>query len=204
MKKILVVRHYVNLIGWQSILKIMREVSFRSNERHIFYCDTWSLRLLARVYGYKVRHKPGPSQIPVIRALKSVQFLTAHENGGGVLVLPMFANDQEIIEFLRKFQPQSENIVIGISSPKQNYFALNLCKNNHLYKLPIKNIWCLGAALYGNFSDTKYFYLINFLITNPGRTLNKMTQTFLEILNIFLGNDRSDFEEFVSKLEFFS
>ncbi len=201
MKKLITVRHYVNLIGWRSVLQIMREGCVRENERHIFYCDTWSLKLVAKMYGTTVVHCPGPSQIEVIRSLKNIQYLTANQQGGGSLTLPFFSNEKEMLDFLVHFQPTAKNIVIGISSPKQNYLALNLCKNNYLYQASIENIWCLGAALYGGHVRRKSFYLIDFLLIDPRRTLSKIKQTCQELLRLLLGRQAVDFAEFLSNLE---
>ena len=93
-----------------------------------------------------------------------------------------------------------DNVVLGISSPKQDMLA-DLIIN----EFPNKNVYCLGAAIYSkkavkSLSTIKLTWLA-FLITDFNRTVNKLLLTIKNIIDIiFKPSHRLMFRDFINLL----
>ena len=51
--------HYVNLVCWYDVYKLLREENFNV-DKHIVFCDTVSLRLMSFLFKNKKIVKTGP------------------------------------------------------------------------------------------------------------------------------------------------
>ncbi|MDN5249915.1 hypothetical protein QWJ17_00250 [Betaproteobacteria bacterium LSUCC0117] len=195
------IHHYVNLIGWRDILMIMKESEFDVNIDHLFYCDTWSLLVIGKLFGHKLIHMPGPRIASNILDLEDVEYLTSSVVNARSTVLPFFSDNFEIRRYAESYQLRGSNLALGISSPKQNLLAYELAKSAIKHSSPLFNIWCLGAALYMNHREESSFYFKIFLVGSPLRTLTKLALYVKESCLIFFGGYRTEFLEFLSHLE---
>ena len=130
-----------------------------------------------------------------------------------VINLPENINSFEEIKFsfskLKIYDEKKGNLIIGISSPKQNKFALEMANfflNQHGIKSDEIVIYCLGATVdwfekNKNKNITSFLWL-SFLKNSPFRTLFKIYLTLKEILKItFIKNHQRKFLSFLNVLE---
>lgn len=183
--------------------------------RDIVWADSISIVKLLRLFGYDVEYRPGTFVVAeAIRGgdlLECTFFLTARPMRGvpdaHQLVLPMIPEGSEHIlpenvrEALLSLAPNTV-VVIGVSSPKQNYIAATLHKLR-----PDLTYHCLGAALSlidiseGDPDALSYSRSgaewIRFLQEAPIRTLNKLGVSLAEVARIvLLPQCRQQFREF--------
>ena len=89
------------------------------------------------------------------------------------------------------------NVIIGISSPKQNILATEIASSGSA----VENIYCLGAAVDIILIDRveNNPNLITFLKLNPMRTAFKILQTLKNLLVLVLIKEkRTEFKKFVN------
>lgn len=171
--------HFVNLVSISWFLNQDLNLSK-------LYCDGFSLALLARLKGIRLKQVSGPSMTDSIMKLPSLIILGSTESDEYRYELPFWNNVNEVYltdEITRQIEAY-ENIIIAISSPKQDKLALEINS-----KFPNKHIYCLGAAvgMKQGIKKLEKFHLmwLGFLINQPKRTLNKLhisVQTFLRFL----------------------
>lgn len=189
------INHYVNLIGWEEILCLMKTNStYNSN----YFCDTISLKFLAKIFNYNVSLVPGPSIVNYVKSLDDCIFLTARATGMNEIVLPFFTCNKEIIKYFSGLNLNNTNIVLGVSSPRQNYIATIIAES----KINDFNLYCLGAAIYLDSENSQTnLYWKKFILSSPLRTLKKTFLTVFEICRIiFLKKKRNKFKLFISFL----
>lgn len=133
--------HFVNILTWEYFIE-------KVGKRDI-NIDGFLLKVLIYVVtGLRVQKKSGLNfahenlgQInePVYLLAKPIE--TDHE----MIILPFYDNleDIKLNDKLLNTLGSYKNVVIGISSPKQDFLAELI-----LDSYPDKNIYCLGAALY--------------------------------------------------------
>ena len=191
--------HFINLVGWSDLLNIMKEDLSNSNIVQKFYCDTISLQILCKIYGFNVLRLNGPEALKIVEAEGDVEYLVSKAVKFRAIVLPMLACKKSLHKFVNSYSINNSNIIIAISSPRQNYLALEIAKKNQ--NLVNTKIWCLGASVY-NKNKIIYtsFRLFGFVIFSPIRTTKKIISTIKEILNIFLLKGK-EFKSFCDYLE---
>lgn len=193
--------HYVNLVDWRSMYKIMLEGDGLSS---YFYVDTLSLQFLSKLYGFKLRKLAGVDAFNDIKHKSNVSYLVTSDLSAGSTILPWFNSRSDMANFIANDLPRlplTSTIVIGISSPKQNELALMLAKSNCLRN--VEEIHCFGAAVYNQEtqivrSKAKFFH---FLLKDPRRTLLKMSFTSVSIIKLLCGIGAKDFRGFLSYFE---
>lgn len=196
--------HYVGLVGWNEL--------FFSN-RDVVVCDSRSLLIVARLFGFRLKYEPGSSAVSKIDVNdKKNVYLTPFE-------LPQYPFDQQFvlpvltdpavlpIDLVNWLQARRmlSNIFIGISSPKQNIFAASLAKQFDV------DIHCLGAALAE--VGTNKFRVIKLLsgsglewsyraIQSPSRFLKKVTGIAGSLFCLTRDNSsRKKFRKFLLSIE---
>ena len=181
------VNHFVNLVSWRYFLECSPDARI--------HLDSISIRLLAKLYGFS--HVPSKSGFSFYAEnkhyLETSLFLTSKPIIGchNYYVLPFWKNIEDVCLFreLEEKIKLSTSVVIGISSPKQDYLAQIIDK-----KFTVENIYCLGAALYpvGNLLKYDKFRInwIFMLLKDRRRTVVKLRITinefFLILLNLLL------------------
>jgi len=196
------IHHYVNLVGWYEIYNSIVGNDI-SSVKNIVYCDSLSLSILSRFFGNSVLRLPGPiafSNYISSNGLSKCTILSS-DGFGATYKLPFFKNLSEIDSFLPEYPILNQDILIGISSPKQNVLASKLAKLVSVdYEI---DIHCLGAAL--NLKDfvkgSTYFFWANFLRADFKRTSKKLLLTLYEILLLLSPSRRKKFRSFLFILE---
>ena len=132
-------------------------------------------------------------------------FLLSEDNNlfKNYIVLPFWKSIDEISLdnlLIQKIEAY-ESIVIGISSPKQDYLADLI---NDFY--PEKNIFCLGAAVYissNNLrSDKLSMNWLSMMLNDFNRFKEKIRITIKEfLLIIFISKSRENFKYFLKNLK---
>ena len=69
--------HFVNLIGWEDLLKIMREITKKRNYYQTFYCDTVSLKILSFFFSKNVKILNGPTALKAVKKKGNIQYIVA-------------------------------------------------------------------------------------------------------------------------------
>lgn len=199
--------HYINLVAWDEV-----NDSY-SSSRDVFFCDSVSLLIMARLFGKKVKLMPGPKALSSRKNLFSsdltlflVSDISVRSYSNRSIVLPFFEKEvylnSDLLNYMEKINV--ENIFIGVSTPKQNSLAqLIYSKNKNV------DIYCFGAAIASNFSNktsSKFDFLgfqwIGFLIESPTRTIKKIYLTLQSIKKILSSKDkRVEFIAFCERLE---
>lgn len=191
--------HFVNLIGWEDLLKIMREITKKRNYYQTFYCDTVSLKILSFFFSKNVKILNGPTALKAVKKKGNIQYLVAKPMNFSSIILPTLDNKKLFDKFVNSFIIEKPNIAIGISSPRQNFLALEIAKKKHS-NIDSK-IWCFGAAIYNqNNLVLSRFRLLSFFLSNPSRVFSKVFITIREIFKIIFFK-KKDFKEFCSHLE---
>lgn len=199
MQKKIQIIHFVNLIRWEDLLEIMKETSIKKNYSQSFYCDTISLEILSFFFSKNVLRFNGPTALKAVKKRGNIQYLVAKPMNFSATVLPTLDKKELFEKFINSFVIEKSNIVIGISSPRQNFLALEIAKKNHT-NIDTK-IWCFGAAIYNQnslvFSRLRF---LSFFLSNPLRVINKVLLTIKEIFKIIFFK-KKDFKEFCTYLE---
>jgi hypothetical protein len=176
--------HFVNLVSWSYFID-------KDLDESIIFADSISFCLMARLVGINLKQISGVSSAMQICDKISTGYLLSEDKSiPNSFVLPFWKDlneitlDNELLNFISKY----ENIVISISSPKQDKLAMLINK----IQLN-KNIYCLGAAININKSVKflEYFNLmwLGFLFSNPIRTFNKIYLTIHSIITILFSDD---------------
>lgn len=198
MKNKIQIHHFVNLIGWEEVLDIMKSsknYDFLQN----FYCDTISLKFLSTFFDKGILKFRGPNALRIlIEQKKEIEYLISKSANIHQIALPQFDDNKSYQKFATSFCPKKNNIAIGISTPKQNHLALCIAKNSQIsFNL---EIWCFGAAIYNqNNLILGHFRLFGFFFSDPIRVLKKLSITIKEIILIVIFK-RKKFKEFCNYL----
>lgn len=207
--------NFVNLVCWEEISNLIDHNT--SDLSFINYVDSVSLKILSFFFGRNTKLMPGAKFIKnLVDEPNLVVFASGKEKisiSNLVINLPENINSFEEIKFsfskLKIYDEKIGNLIIGISSPKQNKFALEMANfflNQHGIKSDEIVIYCLGATVdwfekNKNKNITSFLWL-SFLKNSPFRTLFKIYLTFKEILKItFIKNHQRKFLSFLNVLE---
>jgi hypothetical protein len=162
--------HFVNILTWEFFAEDRSEGS-------IIFIDGFLLQLaIFLTTGKWFNKKSGLNYYHNNQWSDSTLFLTSDGVQGfrNELSLPIWDDIKSLnistsfLESISKF----ENIVIGISSPKQDFLALEIAK---VY--PNTRIYCLGAALYTRRvlnSEYVFVTMLTMLLNNPRRFVLKV------------------------------
>lgn len=189
--------HFINLVSWGYFDCLSQ------NQKR--YLDSFSIRLLAFLFGVKSKKVSGVSYYHDNRtSLNEALYLVAKKNNfhKHQLELPYWEDEYsvEITHFLREEIKKFQKLVIGISSPKQDALAIQIQS-----EFPQKEIYCLGAAIYTDLSSKRLnigFLWIFFLFSSPNRTMLKLKDTFHEFFSILLNmKKRKQFKLFLRSLD---
>lgn len=205
--------NFVNLVCWEEISSLIDHN--RSNLNFINYVDSRSLKILSFFFGRNTKLMPGAKFIKSLVDEPNLLVLASGKEkisiSNLVINLPENIKSIEEIKFslskLKFYDEKIGNLIIGISSPKQNKFALEMANfflNQHDIKSDEIIIFCLGAAVdwFEKNKNTNYFLWLSFLKNSPLRTLFKFYLTLKEILKIaFLKNHQRKFLSFLNFLE---
>lgn len=191
--------HFVNLVSWRYFIK-----TTITNKRNIFI-DSLSLWFCCRLFGISMKKKSGVWFFHNNIDKENSFFLLSEDNNllKNNIVLPFWKSINEISLdnlIIQKIEAY-ESIVIGISSPKQDYLADLI---NDLY--PEKNIFCLGAAVYTSSnslrSDKLSLNWLSMMLKDFNRFKEKIRITIKEILLIiFTSKSRENFKFFLKNLK---
>lgn len=176
--------HFVNLVSWSYFID-------KDLDESIIFADSITFCLMARLLGLKLKQISGVSSaVQICDKISTGYLLSEDKSIPNSFVLPFWKDldeitlDNELLNFISKY----ENIVISISSPKQDKLAMLINK----IQLN-KNIYCLGAAININKSVKflEYFNLmwLGFLFSNPIRTFNKIYLTIHSIITVLFSDD---------------
>jgi len=187
--------HFPNFVCWEDIQQDYRP------ERDLVFLDSISCYLIGLILGKKGHYLPGSQMAHKLyeNHRSDCFFLLSQEiesiNHEKRLILPFkdsFEDDIALKKFVLSL-PSNVKLIIGISSPKQNYLA------HHLYTLrPDIELYCLGAAVELTW-DTSYgntqlrgtgLQWIEFFIFQPRRTLKKMIETLVAIISLIFSRRR--------------
>lgn len=201
------INHYVNLVGWKVLLD-----NYDPN-LDIYNCDSISLLLMAKIFGYNPAFTPGSTIAPHA-------FSKANSSGTLFLVsnfihksyyknaylLPQFESEVFVDDTLAGILSNNSfnEVFIGISSPKQNILAHRI---DSIF--PGLTIYCIGAALNIELMDSKKsnlsrtgFQWVDFLFRSPKRTFSKLYDTVLAaLLILFTKDERVRFKLFCARLQ---
>lgn len=190
--------HFVNLVSWRYFIKKY------SNKRNIFI-DSLSLYFCCRLFGFSTKRTSGVYFFHNNIDIENSIFLLSEDNSlfKNNIVLPFWKSIDEISLdnlLIQKIEAY-ESIVIGISSPKQDYLADLI---NDLS--PEKNIFCLGAAVYTSSnnlrSDKLSLNWLSMMLNDFNRFKEKIRITIKEfLLIIFISKSRENFKFFLKNLK---
>ena len=190
--------HFVNLVSWQYFIKK------HSDKRNIFI-DSLSLYFCCRLFGFSAKKTSGVYFFHNNIDIENSIFLLSEDNNlfKNNIVLPFWKSTDEISLdnlLIQKIEAY-ESIVIGISSPKQDYLADLI---NDFY--PEKNIFCLGAAVYTSSnnlrSDKLSLNWLSMMFNDFNRFKEKIRITIKEFLSIiFISKSRENFKYFLKILK---
>ena len=142
--------HYIGLIGWH-------ELKFTNSD--VVYCDSFSLKIMANIFGIKLSYFPGSLSLKNIDLNAAQHFyLCPHELSkfpiDKCFILPFrkdWANiDGRLIEIISSLDINT-TIYVGISSPNQNKLATMI---NGQFNL---SVHAVGAALLDLNSSQSFF-----------------------------------------------
>ncbi|MDA9006534.1 hypothetical protein N9J36_02840 [Litoricola sp.] len=168
----IVIHHHINLVGWDTLLENHLDYGDRKS---FYYCDSWSLFVIGLFWGRVLRRFPGTERFFSFKINSEFLFLTARYLPVNHIILPSFGDLSSYVEFAERFATKHENLVIGISSPKQNLLAYIISRTSDLPEN--LHIYCLGAAIYLAKKPSSRIPFINFFISSPGRFAMKVYQT---------------------------
>lgn len=188
--------HFVNLVSWKFFSK-------NATESQKINVDSISLQFICFLFGRRVRRISGVhyfnnsiESLEVFYLTSSSYKISAH------FVLPFWRKIEEIelTDDLILAISKKNNLVVGISSPKQDKLAELICQ-----KFPEKTIYCLGAAIYTNNKAKLYdryglswFFL---MLQDWRRFVSKISLTISSATKIlFLQSERRAFRKFLQNL----
>ena len=188
--------HFVNLISW-------RYFALNPSHRRLLFVDSLSLAFLCRAFGYKPKRHSGVAHFLGKEPLHGAFFLTSKEvDLYKYQQLPYWESvgDVQLDCDLEEAIKSREQIVIGISSPKQDRLA-DLISS----KFPHKEIFCLGAAIYVQPAAQKFDQLgltwLYLLTKDRRRAQDKIQKTIVNALRIiFNSSERALFKAFLKSL----
>ena len=188
--------HFVNLVSWRYFALDMRP--YRK-----IYVDSLTMKVMIRLFGRNTDRLSGVGYFAGANFPCETIFLTSSTYKAQYFyVLPFWNTKAEIVlsSKLRSAILDYSTIVIGISSPKQDYLA-DLIKS----QFPDKEVFCLGAAIYENNTEERIDDLgLNWLIMmlkNPKRFVYKISLTFSSAVKIvFLKKERLLFRRFIETI----
>lgn len=198
------IHHFPNFVCWKEVYE-----NFQC-DRDVISLDGISCRVVGALLGVSGNYFSGPEMAHRLKKQcdnnlffllpKNIKSIADHKK----FILPFadtFDNDELLNDFIKKI-PINSIVIIGISSPKQNYLARYL----HSVRRDLK-FFCLGAAVlptwgsdYGNtvLRGTGFQWL-EFLIIEPKRTFKKQVATWRAIFKVLRNHEeRSIFKEFVA------
>lgn len=197
------IHHFPNLVCWEDIYQIY------DKNRDQLYLDSITCYALGILLGVKGNYFSGTEMAHNLskKSSRDFYFLLSEEicdiEETKKLVLPFkedFIGDKSVLKFINSI-PLNGNIIIGISSPKQNVLA------NYLYSIRSDlEYLCLGAAVTQTWGpkggNTRLrgtgFQWVEFLLFQPKRTIKKQMRTLAEIYKILFSNERIRlYKEFV-------
>lgn len=177
--------HFLNLTCWRDVF------ADDGASTDVYVVDSRSLQFLLRMFGYKVGRRPGVEFVSRFREA-DVFFLTARPLVTVAVekqleLPPLTAGDlKEYARTLDGYATDCANIVIGISSPKQNILARCAFKGSRC------KVYCLGAAVSDEYLAHEWTgrvnrpHWISMLVRNPRRGVAKISSTVLEAILILL------------------
>tara|TARA_B100001057_G_scaffold498883_1_gene607490 strand:- start:3476 stop:4072 length:597 start_codon:yes stop_codon:yes gene_type:complete len=176
--------HFVNLISWSFFVD-------KDLNDSIVFADSITFCIIARLFGIKLKQNSGVANVAQICNKISTGYLLSKDNSiPNSFVLPFWKDlneitlNHELLNFISKY----DNIVIAISSPKQDKLAMLINKTQLN-----KKIYCLGAAVNINktikFLENFNLTWLGFLLSNPLRTLNKIYYTIHSIIAILFDHN---------------
>lgn len=189
--------HFINLVCWEQFDEYL-------TEGDTVFLDTRSICSAAKIVGKRAIRFSGVEMASRFKALKlSRDFyrLTAYPSDAALNYtfnldmiedIQSFAIEGPLLEFLLNI-PTRRDLLIGISSPKQNILAKKI-----LLIRPDLHVYCLGAALnrYEQAIEGSLALPIlneqewlKFLISDPSRTVKKIYSTLRELIRIMLFPD---------------
>ena len=190
--------HYVNLVSWRYF------INKYSDKRNIFI-DSLSLYFCCRLFGCSIKKTSGVYFFHSNIDMENSMFLLSEDSNvfKNNIVLPFWKSiddirlDNSLIQKIEAY----DSIVIGISSPKQDYLADLI---NDFY--PEKNIFCLGAAVYTSSnnlrSDKLSLNWLSMMLNDFNRFKEKIRITIKEfLLIIFISKSRENFKFFLKTLK---
>ena len=187
------VHHFVNLVSWSYFVRD-RTIDSRIS------LDSISIVVISRLFGYRIKRMSGFQFYSRHFREENTIYLTAYFLPGkeSQIVLPKweYSSDIELDKSIKRIECFN-NVVIGISSPKQDILGSILAK-----EFPLKNIYCLGAALYTEPNHTKLDkYFLNWLMLlfiQPRRTFKKIYLTIVAAVCLAINrNQRKKFRKFL-------
>ena len=139
---------------------------------------------MCKIHGFNVLRFNGPSALKIVEAEDDIQYLVSKPVKFPAVVLPMLDEKKAFDKFVNSYSINNSNVIIAISSPRQNYLALEIVKKNQ--NKVYSKVWCLGVSVY-NKNQIIYssLRLVGFFIFSPIRTTKKITITIKEIFKIF-------------------
>lgn len=128
--------HFVNLVSWKFF-------SEKVSDRQIIYVDSLSLQFMCLLFGRKIKRISGVSYFNnSLESIEAFYLTTSVYKSNAHFVLPFWRKIEEIVltNDLILAIKQDSNLVIGISSPKQDKLAELI-----ISRFPDKTVYCLGA-----------------------------------------------------------
>jgi hypothetical protein len=183
--------HFVNLVSWE----------FQSPTKNcVLYADSITFKLAGIIFaGKNLRRNSG---LKFVNDNRVKHFLVlGTKEGKNEKILPFFKSQDEIEAFAKeyvKYNDTNVNLLISISSPKQDYLAYHLHRHGYL-----GDIYCLGAALnqrYRNASRLDRYGLVWFrmALSNPLRFVNKIGLTLCSFIGLLCSKSkREKFRSFI-------
>ena len=176
--------HFVNILTWRYFL-----------ENHLvdrkIYIDGFLLKLAIYLVSKKWIQKRSGVNFYSREKFSSFLYLTAYKiENENCIVLPFWNTLEDVIvsKELRAAVVDSTDIIIGISSPKQDRLADLLQKSN----LVKGDIYCLGAAIYTEPLMRSEYLIVTWLtmfFNAPKRTVQKFRLSIPAFFNaIFIAS----------------
>ena len=183
------IKHFPNFVCWEEV------ISDYDEDRDLVFLDGISCYVLGLLLVKRGNYYSGPQMGHVLKTNTTLPnyFLLANDikniSENRKIILPFkdsFEGDTHLIDFINNI-PKGSNVIIGISSPKQNFLA------NYLFTIrdDLEYI-CLGAAvqLTWGFKNANTILrgtglqFLEFFILQPRRTVFKHAATWAEMFSI--------------------
>ena len=177
--------HFVNILTWKYFYD-----NTRSNR--VIYVDGFFLQIAILIAAGKwVKKKSGLNFYSQERFESDFHLLSKPTTVKNCILLPHWESIDDITpeEWILRCAKEHDNIVIGISGPKQDRLA-DLIQNN---LNDVGNIYCLGAAVYSKTylnSENVFITWITMFLNAPLRTLRKFGTSLISVLSSILYHRR--------------